>query len=178
MLGSEVRMSVSGSPLQLQSTNPGKIARDVACSELRNLTSASQNGAREPWTPAMARPVTDRSANAAKLDVALPLGVPEAFVRLVEARNAADGSRRVYTRDLHEEALAAVIQATDNGAPPTFQATPYRLSRRKTFWVDEALKAAVNRIAQERAISLSAVVVTAFQLFLDKHGAAQHAHAA
>jgi len=126
----------------------------------------------------MVRPVTERSANAAKLDVALPLGVPEAFVKLVEARNAADVGRRIYTRDLHEEALADLIQVTDGGAPPAFLATPYRYSRRKTFWVDETLKASVNRIAQERAISLSAVVVTAFQLFLDKHGIAQHAHAA
>lgn len=156
----------------------GNIAPNGAWSLLLTPLSVPTSGTREPWKTKMVRPVTERSANAAKLDVALPLGVPEAFVRLVEARNSVDGSRRIYTRDLHEEALTALIRSTDGGLAPVFYATPYRSFRRKTFWVDEALKASVSRIAHERAISLSAVVVTAFQRYLDQHGISQHADAA
>lgn len=132
----------------------------------------------EPWKATMVRPLTERSANAAKLDVALPLGVAEAFVKLVEVRNAVAESRRIFARDLHEEALTDLIRLTDDGVAPVFEATPYGSFRRKTFWVDERLKAGVTRIAHERAISLSAVVVTAFRRYLDQHSRMHQADAA
>ena len=55
----------------------------------------------------MSRPLTERSTNAAKLEVPLPPEFPEAFQRLVDNRNRnANGGRKlIFARDLYEEAI-------------------------------------------------------------------------
>lgn len=120
----------------------------------------------------MARPLTERSTNAAKLEAPLPQSFPEAFQRLVDERNrrAGTGGRRTYARDLYEEAIGELIQKAENERV-VFLATPFRNSVRKIFWVDEVLKGGVEQLASARGITQSAVVMTAFHLYLDRHGA-------
>ena len=122
----------------------------------------------------MTRPLTERSANAAKLEAPLPPEFPAAFQRLVDARNQnAEGGRKItYARDLYEEAIGDLIHLASRGRV-TFIATPSRKYVRKVFWVDQALKAGVEQLALAHGITHSAVIVTAFQLYLDRHGALQ-----
>ncbi|HWX51514.1 MAG TPA: hypothetical protein VNZ61_26005 [Roseomonas sp.] len=65
----------------------------------------------------MVRPLTERTANLAKLDPPLPQGFAEAIQHLVNARNCRSGSdqARLYTRDLHEEALRELIGRAEAG---------------------------------------------------------------
>ena len=123
----------------------------------------------------MARPLTERSTNAAKLDVPLPQSFPNAFQKLVNERNhATSGSRRVYTRDLFEEAIGELIQRVERERV-TFVATPFRGFVRKKFWVDGTLKESVEQLALAHGITRSAVVMTAFHHYLDRHCALQNA---
>ena len=120
----------------------------------------------------MSRPLTDRSANAAKLEAPLPPEFPEAFQRLVDDRNrnAQREQKPIYARDLYEEAIGDLVHLTSCGRV-TFIATPSRNYVRKVFWVDQTLKAGVEHLALAHGITRSAVVVTAFQHYLDRHGA-------
>ena len=122
----------------------------------------------------MARPLTERSINAAKLEAPLPPEFPAAFQRLVDARNRnAEGDRKpTYTRDLYEEAIGELVHLASRGRV-TFIATPFRNYVRKVFWVDQALKAGVEHLALAHGITRSVVVMTAFQLYLDRHGVLQ-----
>ena len=126
------------------------------------------------WIADMSRPLTERSANAAKLEAPLPPEFPAAFQRLVDARNrnAEDNRKPTYTRDLYEEAIGELVHLASCGRV-TFIATPSRKYVRKVFWVDQALKAGVEQLALANGITHSAVVVTAFQHYLDRHGALQ-----
>lgn len=134
--------------------------------------------ARYLWTPDMARPLTERSTNAAKLEAPLPQDFPEAFKRLVDERNRATGGdrKRIYARDLYEEAIGELIQRVESERI-TFIATPFRGFVRKIFWIDEALKGGVEQLALAHGITRSAVVMTAFYHYLDRHGALQVAAA-
>ncbi len=131
-------------------------------------------GLRPLWIMDMSRPLTDRSANAAKLEAPLPPDFPEAFQRLVDDRNrnAQREQKPIYARDLYEEAIGDLVHLTRCGRV-TFIATPSRNYVRKVFWVDQALKAGVEHLALTHGITRSAVVVTAFQHYLDRHGALQ-----
>ena len=122
----------------------------------------------------MSRPLTERSTNAAKLEAPLPPEFPAAFQRLVDARNRnADGDRKlIFARDLYEEAIGELVHLASCGRI-TFIATPSRKYVRKVFWVDQALKTGVEQLALAHDITRSAVVVTAFQHYLDRHGALQ-----
>ena len=132
-------------------------------------------GTRPLWTTDMARPLTERSTNAAKLDVPLPQNFPDAFQRLVDERNrATGGGKRVYTRDLFEEAIGELIQRVECERV-TFVATPFRGFVRKKFWVDGTLKGGVEQLALAHGITRSAVVMTAFHHYLDRHGALRNA---
>ena len=135
-------------------------------------------GARHFWTPDMARPLTERSTNAAKLEAPLPQDFPEAFKRLVDERNRAINSsrKRIYARDLYEEAIGELIQRVGSERV-MFLATPFRGFVRKIFWIDETLKGGVEQLALAHGITRSAVVMTAFHLYLDRHGALQDAAA-
>lgn len=113
----------------------------------------------------MVRPLTERSANVAKLDVPLPKGYREAFRRLVEARTQS-GGKRVFARDLHEEAIGSLVQRAECGEKVLFMATPVGASR-ITLWMDEGLKAKIDGLAQAHSVARAAVVVTAFHHFLD-----------
>jgi len=126
------------------------------------------------WIADMTRPLTERSANAAKLEAPLPPEFPVAFQRLVDARNrGAEGDRKlIYARDLHEEAIGELVHLANCGRV-TFIATPFRNYVRKVFWVDQALKAGVEHLALAHGITRSVVVMTAFQHYLDRHGALQ-----
>ncbi len=126
------------------------------------------------WIMDMSRPLTERSANAAKLEVPLPPEFPVAFQRLVDDRNrdAQSGQKSIYARDLYEEAIGELVHLADCGRV-TFIATPFRDFVRKAFWVDQALKAGVERLALAHGLTRSVVVMTAFQHYLDRHGALQ-----
>ena len=131
-------------------------------------------GLRPLWMMDMSRPLTERSTNAAKLEVPLPSGFPEAFQRLVNNRNcnARSDQKPTYARDLYEEAIGELIHLASCGRV-TFIATPFRDYVRKAFWVDQVLKTGVERLAMAHGITRSAVVLTAFQHYLDRHGALQ-----
>lgn len=126
------------------------------------------------WMMDMSRPLTERSTNAAKLEVPLPPEFPEAFQRLVDERNRNSRSdqKPIYARNLYEEAIGELVHLASCGRV-TFIATPFRDYVRKAFWVDQTLKTGVERLALGHGITRSAVVLTAFQHYLDRHGALQ-----
>lgn len=142
----------------------GMVGRDAACFVARTLLPASTLDVEEPWSAEMVRPLTERSANVAKLDVPLPKGYREAFRRLVEARTLSSG-RRVFARDLHEEAIGSLVERAERGEKVLFMATPVGASR-MTLWMDEGLKAKIDGLAQTHSVARAAVVVTAFHHFL------------
>ena len=131
-----------------------------------------QAGTQHFWNSDMDQPPTERPANTAKLEVSLPQDFPAAFQRLVDARNqvAERGRKRIYARHLYEEAIGELIHLASHGRV-TFIATPVRNFVRKMFWVDQPLKEGVEHLALAHGITRSAVVVTAFQLYLDRHSA-------
>jgi len=126
----------------------------------------------------MPRPLTDRSLNAAKLEVPQPTGYPEAFQRLVDARNAdsgREGRPRLYARDLHEEAIAELVNGINRGDRVYFLATPVSRYVRKTIWIDGSLKTEAGRLAEQANVTMSSFVLTAFRRFLEAHGVVQDA---
>ncbi len=129
-------------------------------------------GLRSLWMMDMSRPLTERSANAAKLEAPLPPEFPEAFQRLVDDRNrnAQSGQKPIYARNLYEEAIGELVHLASCGRV-TFIATPFRDFVRKAFWVDQALKSGVEHLALAYGVTRSVVVLTAFQHYLDRHGA-------
>ncbi len=148
----------------------------------RSTSRCPDRGRAKPWhlwTLDMDEALTERPASTAKLEVPLPQEFPLAFQRMVDARNrAATGDRkRIFARDLYEEAISELIHLASNGRI-TFIATPFRDFVRKMFWVDQTVKAGVEHLALAHGITRSAVVVTAFQLYLDRHGALQDTHRA
>lgn len=137
-------------------------------------TAHGRARARPFWIMHMSRPLTERSTNAAKLEAPLPPEFPAAFQRLVDEcnRNIQSDQKPIYARDLYEEAIGELVHLASCGRV-TFIATPFRDFVRKAFWVDQALKAGVERLALAHGITRSVVVVTAFQHYLDRHGALQ-----
>lgn len=124
--------------------------------------------------PPPRRPLTERTANAAHLDLVMPVWFPEAFQRLVDGRNLSrhpKAGKRLFARDLHEEAIAGMIRQIDAGERIMFLATPIRNHVRKKLWVDGSLKIAVGRLAEEAGVSRASVVMTALQRYLEAHGA-------
>ncbi len=128
--------------------------------------------ARHFWISDMDQSPVERFVSTAKLEAPLPQEFPAAFQRLVDARNrSAEGrQKRIYARNLYEEALGELIHLANNGRV-TFIASPFRNFTRKMFWVDQAVKSGVERLALTHGITRSAVVMTAFQQYLDRHGA-------
>lgn len=136
----------------------------AACYAIRALMPMVAGEAEEPWCVTMARPLTDRSANVAKVDVPLPSRFRDAFRRIVEARNQQGGQRRLFPRDLHEEAISLFVQRTEAGEDLLLMAAPVGISR-TTLWMDAALKAKVDELALARGVTRSAVVLSAFHYF-------------
>ncbi len=124
------------------------------------------------WISNMDQRPTERPANTAMLEVPLPPEFPAAFQRLVDARNqvAERGRKRIYACHLYQEAIGELIHLAGHGRV-TFIATPFRSFVRKMFWVDQPLREWVEHFALAHGITRSAVVVTAFQLYLDLQGA-------
>ncbi|MFK4046397.1 Hypothetical protein HVIM_03881 (plasmid) [Roseomonas mucosa] len=127
----------------------------------------------------MVRPLTDRTASMAKLDAPLPPGFMDAIQQLVDTRNRQGGPdhKRLYARDLHEEAIAELIQHVEAGEQVLFLAPPSGKAR-KSLWLDEKLKAGVDRLANEHSVTRGAVVMTAFHSYLRRLGMLQRALAA
>ena len=119
----------------------------------------------------MDRPLTDRTASMSKLDVPLPPGFVKAIQHLVDARNSqgGPGHKRLYARDLNEEAIAELIGRAEQGEQILFLAPPSAKGR-KSLWVDEKLKAGVDRLANEHGVTRAAVVMTAFHHYLRRLG--------
>jgi len=107
----------------------------------------------------------------AKVDVPLPPGFMSAIQQLVDSRNRHSGPehRRIYARDLHEEAVAELIQRVEAGERILFLAPPSGKAR-KSLWLDEKLKAGVDRLAGEHSVTRAAVVMTAFHSYLCRLG--------
>lgn len=120
----------------------------------------------------MVRPLTERTANMAKLDAPLPAGFVEAIQQLVDQRNrqGGPGHRRLYARDLHEEALRELIGRAEAGEAVLFLAPPSAKAR-KSFWIDQTLKQGVDRLATRFGITRAAVVVTALHSYLERRNA-------
>ena len=115
-----------------------------------------------------------------KLDTPLPADYQSAIQHLVDARNEQGGAdhKRLYARDLNEEALAELIQRAEAGEQIIFRATPASKASRKTLWVDEKLKAGVDHLAAQHCVTRSAVVWTALHSYLERRGALRGAMAA
>ena len=126
------------------------------------------------WVSNMDQPPTERPDNTAKLEVSLLQEFSAAFQRLVDARNHVmeRGWKRAYARHLYEEAIGELIHLASHGRV-TFIATPFWCYLREMFWVERTLKDRVEHLALARGITRSTVVITAFQLYLDRHGALQ-----
>ncbi|UZO94741.1 hypothetical protein [Roseomonas mucosa] len=161
---------MSGSYLGLSGVSDYNWACYCGCS---TLTPAPE--AEELWIAAMVRPLTERSANVAKVDVSLPPRFRDAFQQILASRSLSAG-RRVYARDLHEEAISHLVERAEAGEPIMFMASPLGTSR-ATLWMDEGLKARVDQVALAHGVHRSAVVLTAFHAFLDqaKRGATANA---
>lgn len=124
--------------------------------------------------PPPRRPLTERSTNAAHLDLMMPAWFPEAFQRLVDDRNLSrhpKTEKRLFARDLHEEAISEMIRQIEAGNKIMFLATPTRNHIRKKLWVDGELKVAVGHLAEEAGVSRASIVMTALQRYLEAHGA-------
>ncbi|MFZ6765431.1 hypothetical protein [Pseudoroseomonas sp. WGS1072] len=117
----------------------------------------------------MVRPLTERTANMAKLDAPLPPGFVDAIQQLVDERNREGGAghKRLYARDLHEEALRELIGRAEAGETILFLAPPSAKAR-KSFWIDQDLKQGVDRLAMQYGVTRAAVVVTALHAYLEK----------
>lgn len=124
----------------------------------------------------MAHPLTERSTNAAKLDVSLPQGFPDAFRRLADERNRAGGDARkhIYARELFEGAIGEPIQRVEN-EQVTFIATSFRDFVREKFWVDGALEGGVEQLAPTHGITRSVVVMTVLHDRFSRHETSQDA---
>ena len=157
----------------------GPSERSQACFGLDATPYAPSAGAGALWNARMVRPLTDRTANMAKLDAKLPLGYAEAIQQLVEARNHQGGPehKRLYARDLNQEAIAELIQRLDAGEKILFLAPPSAKAR-KSLWVDEDLKVGVDRLAVEHSVTRAAVVMTALHNYLDRRNMLDQALAA
>ncbi|PWC26783.1 hypothetical protein [Teichococcus aestuarii] len=120
----------------------------------------------------MVRPLTERTANMAKLDAPLPAGFVEAIQQLVEERNrqGGPGHKRLYARDLHEEALRELIGRAEAGEAILFLAPPSAKGRR-SFWIDQDLKQGIDRLATKHGVTRTAVFLTALHSYLER----QHA---
>ncbi|PWC26854.1 hypothetical protein [Teichococcus aestuarii] len=120
----------------------------------------------------MVRPLTERTANMAKLDAPLPAGFAKAIQQLVDQRNreGGPGHRRLYPRDLHEEALRELIGRAEAGEAILFLAPP-SAKVRKSFWIDQDLKHGVDRLATEHGVTRTAVFVTALHTYLERQQA-------
>ena len=128
----------------------------------------------------MVRPLTDRTASMGQLDTPLPAHYLSAIQQLVDKRNAQamQEQKRFFARDLHEEALAELIQRAEAGEPIIFMATPASRASRRTLWVDEKLKAGVDHLAMLHGVTRSAVVWTALHGYLERRDALRGAIAA
>ncbi|MFC4168988.1 hypothetical protein [Teichococcus aestuarii] len=119
----------------------------------------------------MVRPLTERTANMAKLAVPLPSGVVDAIQQLVEERNEQQGpgQQRLYARDLHEEALRELLSRVETGESLLFLA-PLSAKARKSLWINGDLKAAVDDLAGRHGVTRAAVVMTALHGYLSRRG--------
>ncbi|WP_424138922.1 hypothetical protein [Roseomonas chloroacetimidivorans] len=154
----------------------GMVGRDAACFVARTLLPASTLDVEEPWSAEMVRPLTERSANIAKLTVPLPPRFREAFRSMIEARSRI-GGKRVFARDLHEEAIGSLVNRAERGEKVLFMATPVGVGR-ITLWMDESLKAKIDSLALTHGVARASVVVTAFHHFLDEAEQSRTADAA
>ena len=64
-----------------------------------------------------------------------------------------------------------MLRQIGTGEKVMFLATPTRNHVRKKLWVDNGLKVAVGRLAEEAGVSRASVVMTALQRYLEAHGA-------
>ncbi|USQ74287.1 hypothetical protein NF552_23240 (plasmid) [Roseomonas mucosa] len=155
----------------------GMVGCDAACFVARTLVLSSTLELEEPWNAEMVRPLTERSANIARVDVSMPPRFREAIRRIMDARNRIPGQRRICARDLHEEAINALVERAEAGEPILFMASPIGTGR-ATLWMDEGLKARVDGLALAHGVHRSAVVLTAFHHFLRHADVADKADAA
>lgn len=124
------------------------------------------------------RPVTERTTNATCIDLFLPHWVPETIKHLVEERKRARpaGTKgTLFARDIHEDAIRALIQQIEAGEMFMFYAPPVRHVVRKGIWMDASLKAGIERLADSANVSPQAVLWTAFHRYLAAQGVLQDA---
>ena len=161
----------------LEDSSPFELSQ--ACFGVEETPYAPGAGAGAPWNARMVRPLTDRTASMAKLDAPLPPGFMDAIQQLVDTRNRQGGPahKRLYARDLNEEAIAELIERAEGGEQILFLAPPSAKAR-KSLWVDEKLKAGVDRLANEHGITRAAVVMTALHSYLRRLGMLERALAA
>ncbi|MBV8094449.1 MAG: hypothetical protein JOY71_02805 [Acetobacteraceae bacterium] len=118
----------------------------------------------------MARPLTERTANAARLDAALPDEIVAALQRLIDTRNSEQrnqGGARVYARDIHEEAVREMLARVEAGQRIRFLAPTFGRGPRRTFWIDASLKTAIDQLAESAQVTRTAVILTALHDFLE-----------
>ena len=120
--------------------------------------------------PPPRRPATDRTINAASIDVTMPAWFATAFQDLLKEQAMhvfVKRKGRVVARDLHEKAIRDLVKQITDGKRVMFLAPPTRDSVRKKLQIDGDLKCAVERIADSARVTRASVVMTAFHHFFE-----------
>jgi hypothetical protein len=123
--------------------------------------------------PPPRRPATDRTINAASIDVTMPTWFATVFQDLLkeQAMNVfVEKKGRIVARDLHERAIRDLVKQITDGKRVMFLAPPTRDSVRKKLQIDGDLKCAVERIADSARVTRASVVMTAFHHFFETAG--------
>src|SRR5690348_15379503 len=113
----------------------------------------------------MSRSPTRRSLNAMKMRLPLLAEHPAAFARILANRNA-ESPRKLYARDLHEEAIGELLDELEAGAEIRFVPTPATGYSRMTLWVDRALKERAEVAAEQHNVRIGTFALTAFIRYL------------
>src|SRR4051794_10942904 len=117
----------------------------------------------------MPRPVTKRSLDASRIKAPQLPEYPEAFARLLKSRNNG-APRRLYLRDLHEEAIAELLRELEQGAKIHFLATPTSGYLYSDLAIDRSLRDQAAAAAKDRKVRFTTLVFTAFGRYLEKQG--------
>lgn len=90
---------------------------------------------------------------------------PEAVDAIADIANAQGKT----LKDIYTEIALDFLDAIKTGEAPTLIST-YRGSARKTVWIDPEVAEDIDKFCKSIGRTRSSVMLTAIQLFFDKHG--------
>jgi hypothetical protein len=122
----------------------------------------------------MSRAPTHRTLNATKVRLPLLADHPPAFARILETRNAG-AVKRLFARDLYEEALAELLDELERGVEIRFVPTPAAGYSHMTLLLDRALRERAAAAATGHNVRVGTLALTAFVRYLARHQVSQAA---